>query len=165
VILRADGNACLVSGCDGDLHRTERTERHFFDRPPAGALVARAGVMKRRLDAAAIVACRPYHETEVRGLFFPRVDGRFDVRPLPSEEALARILEPLVERHRFVDRADRDAFVERFAALVERCETWELTLGPDLADLALLAEFLSARGLAAGSTRPAPADPPPACAP
>ena len=165
VMLRADGRTFHAAGCDGDLHLTERTERHFFERPPEGRLVERAGVMKRRLAGSALVECRPYRETEVRGLFFPRVDGRFGVRPLAGEEALARLLEPLVERHRFVDGADRAAFIERFAALVERCETWDLSLSPDLSDLDRLAAFLSARAREAHAPTPAPAEMPPACTP
>lgn len=165
VMLRAGSGVWLAAGCDADLHLTERTERHFFDRPLEGATVERAGVRKKRLDGAALVDCRPHQETPVRGLIFPHVDGRFALRPLAGEEALARLLEPLVERHRFVDDPDRRAFVERFASLVESCETWDLALSADLPDLARLATFLSTR--AAGVPAPAAegADAPPACAP
>ena len=81
---------------------------------------------------ATIFDCRPYVETEVRNLFFPRVGERFEIRPLAKEEAAARLLEPVLERHRFVDDAEQAAFLDLFARLVESCDTWEVDLSRDL---------------------------------
>ncbi len=94
---------------------------------------------------AAIFDCRPYVETEVRNLFFPRVGERFEIRPLAKEEAAARLLEPVLERHRFVDDAEQAAFLDLFARLVESCDTWEVDLSRDLRELDRLVDFLAVR--------------------
>ena len=64
-------------------------------------------------------------------------------RPLAKEEAAARLLEPVLERHRFVDDAEQAAFLDVFARLVESCDTWEVDLSRDLAELDRLVEFLA----------------------
>ena len=112
------------------MHLTEKSERHFFDRPLAGRMVESAGVAKKQIDMSTIFDCRPYLETEVRNLFFPRVGERFEIRTLAKEEAAARLLEPVLERHRFVDDAEQAAFLDLFARLVESCDTWEVDLSP-----------------------------------
>ena len=132
VMLRHAGDRFLVSGCDGKMHLTERSERHFFDRPLDGRMVESAGVAKKQIDMSTIFDCRPYLETEVRNLFFPRVGERFEIRTLAKEEAAARLLEPVLERHRFVDDAEQAAFLDLFARLVESCDTWEVDLSRDL---------------------------------
>jgi hypothetical protein len=149
VMLRRAGDRFLVSGCDGKMHLTEKSERHFFDRALAGRMVESAGVAKKQIDMSTIFDCRPYLETEVTNLFFPRVADRFEVRPLAKEEAAARLLEPILERHRFIDDAEQAAFLDLFARLVESCDTWEVDLSRDLTELDRLVEFLAARGAAA----------------
>jgi hypothetical protein len=148
VMLRSAGDRFLVSGCDGKMHLTEKSERHFFDRSLPGRMVESAGVAKKQIDMSTIFDCRPYVETEVVNLFFPQVGDRFDVRALAKEEAAARLLEPVLERHRFVDDAEQAAFLDLFAKLVESCETWEVDLSRDLAELDRLVEFLRERGAA-----------------
>ena len=147
VMLRRCDRRFLVSGCDGKMHLTEKSERHFFDRPLEGRMVDSAGVAKKQIDMASVFDCRPHVETEVRALFFPVVAERFEIRPLAKEEAAARLLQPLLERHRFVDDADQAAFLEVFAGLAESCDTWEVSLSPDLRDLERLVDFLGAARL------------------
>ena len=108
-------------------------------------MVESAGVAKKQIDMSTIFDCRPYLENEVRNLFFSRVGERFEIRTLAKEEAAARLLEPVLERHRFVDDAEQAAFLDLFARLVESCDTWEVHLSPDLAELDRLVEFLAAR--------------------
>jgi hypothetical protein len=120
-------------------------------------MVESAGVAKKQIDMSTIFDCRPYLETEVRNLFFPRVGERFEIRTLAKEEAAARLLEPLLERHRFVDDAEQAAFLDLFARLVESCDTWEVDLSPDLAEIDRLLEFLAARAGGSGARLVAPA--------
>jgi hypothetical protein len=150
VMLRCRDRRFLVSGCDGKMHLTEKSERHFFERPLDGRMVESAGVAKKQIDMASVFDCRPHVETEVRSLFFPLVAERFEIRALAKEEAAARLLAPLLERHRFVDDADQAAFLEVFAGLAESCDTWEVSLSPDLGDLERLVEFLRAGDAGAG---------------
>ncbi len=154
VMLRRAGDRFLVSGCDGKMHLTEASERHFFDRPLDGRWIESAGVAKKQIDMATIFDCRPYVETEVRNLFFPRVGERFEIRALAKEEAAARLLEPVLERHRFVDDAEQEAFLDLFARLVESCATWEVDLSRDLRELDRLVEFLAARATAVSLNAP-----------
>ena len=97
---------------------------------------------------SSIFDCRPFVETEVRNLFFPRVGERFEVRALAKAEAAARLLEPVLERHRFADDAEQAAFLDLFVRLVESCDTWEVDLSRDLAELDRLVELLKERGAA-----------------
>lgn len=155
-VRRADGRF-LVSGCDRDMHLTTAAEQHFFDAPLEGRLVQRAGVTKKQIDMASVVDARPYVETEIESLFFPKVGGAFEIRPLEKSEASARILGPLTERHRFADRADAEQFLETISRLVESCTCWELTLSRDLSELAQLAQFLTDRQRSSASLRSASA--------
>ena len=140
------------------MQLTEKSERHFFDRLLPGRMVESAGVAKKQIDMSSIFDCRPYLETEVRNLFFPRVGERFEIRALAKEEAAARLLEPVLERHRFVDDAEQAAFLDLFARLAESCDTWEVDLSRDLAELDRLVEFLKERGVSHAGRR-APAAP------
>lgn len=153
VMLRQAGCRFLVSGCDGKMHLTQTSESHFFKAPVEGAIVQSAGVAKKQIDMAHFLACRPYEEVEVNSLFFPEVGREFAVRPLAKEEAVARLLAPLTERHRFVSEADEEEFLGVFCRLVESSPTWELTLSPDLRELSRLADFLRSRGEAGTEVR------------
>lgn len=151
VFVRGAVGRFFVSGCDGDMHLTAATERHFFDGPLNGRVVRRAGgIDKRQIDMASVVQCRPYLETEIGSLFFSKVGDRFEIRPLAKEEAVARMLEPLVGRHRFSDRQELEQFLEFFSNLVESCAVWDLSLSQDLGDLPRLAEFLAGHDAAYG---------------
>jgi hypothetical protein len=142
IMLRRSGERFLVSGCDGKMHLTAKSERHFFERPLEGRMVDSAGVPKKQIEMAAVFDCRPHVETEVGSIFFPTVSDRFEVRPLAKEDAAARLLEPLLERHRFVDAADQKAFLDLFCRFAESCDTFELRLSPDLDDLERVVAFL-----------------------
>lgn len=141
MLRRADGRF-LVSGCDSKMHLTEKSERHFFDLPLEARVVQSAGVPKKQVDMVGMVDCRPYEERQVAALFFCEVGDQFAIRSLSKEEASARLLEPLTERHRFVDPAEQQSFVALFCQLAESCPTWALTLSPNIADLSRLATFV-----------------------
>ena len=152
-MLRHAGDRFLVSGCDGKMHLTEASERHFFDRSLEGRWIESAGVAKKQIDMAAIFDCRPYVETEVGNLFFPRVGEHFEIRALAKEEAAARLLKPVLERHRFVDDAKQAGFLDVFARLVESRDTWEVDLSRDLREDDRLVDFLAVPAPSAPSRR------------
>jgi hypothetical protein len=143
VMLRYDGRNFWASGCDANMHLTEKTEAHFFDRPVDGRMVPSGNATKKQIDLSGVVDAKPYVESRVTALFFPTVSGPFDVTALSKDAAVSHLLEPLVERHRFADAADREQFLNLFVELVESCQTWALSLSADLADLNRLVAFLS----------------------
>jgi hypothetical protein len=143
VMLRRHEGRFLVSGCDGNMNLTRKTEEHFFERPIEGLLIESASVAKKQIEMESVVRCRPYHESEVAALFFPRLGDVFAIRSLTPEEAVARILAPLVERHRFADQDDEKRFLDVFVELVESCDSWELSLSRDLSELSRLVSFLA----------------------
>jgi hypothetical protein len=167
VMLRYDGHAFWAAGCDANMHLTEKTEAHFFDRPLEGRMVPSGGATKKQIDLTSVVKAQPYVESRVAALFFPTVNGPFDVSLLSKDTAVTRLLEPLLERHRFADATDSEQFLELFVELAESCETWSLSLSSDLADLDRFVAFLSRprssaasdRGLAAAGIDQAASDP------
>ena len=161
VMLRQAGGHFLVAGCDGTMHLTEISERHFFETPVDGAVVQSAGVAKKQVDMARFVHSRPHEEVPVTALFFPHVGTAFSIRALPKEEAVARLLAPITERHRFVNDADQAEFLSVFCQFVERYPTWDLTLSRELRDLSRLADFL--RNASRPSPAEATAEPPATC--
>ena len=72
---------------------------------------------------------------------------------LSKDAAVARLLEPLLERHRFADATESEQFLELFVELAESCPTWSLSLSSDLADLGRLVAFLGRPREAASSDR------------
>jgi hypothetical protein len=148
VMLRRHEGRFLVSGCDGNMHLTRKTEEHYFEEPVAGRLIESAGVTKKQIDMKSLIDCRPYEETEVTALFFSRLADRFALRRITPEDAVGRMLAPLIERHRFADDKDQESFLDFFVQLVESCDAWELSLSPDLNDLSRLADFLSEQSAA-----------------
>lgn len=153
VMLRYDGREFWAAGCDANMHLTATTEAHFFQRPLEGRLVPSGGATKKQIDLTAVVEARPYVESRVSALFFPTVNGPFGVSATSKDAAVRRVLEPLLERHRFAGAADTEQFLELFVELVESCETWSLSLSSDLADLDRLVAFLGRPREGAASDR------------
>lgn len=141
IMLREDGGGFQVSGCDGNLRLTEKSEAHFFDQPLEGRIVEGQGMVKKEVEMRTILKSSPFVESRVERLFFPFVGEHFEVSPLSAEEAIGLLLEPVLERHRFTDE-DETVFLDVFKRLVETTETWRLSLSRDLDELSKLANFL-----------------------
>ncbi len=101
IMLRDSQQGFRVSGCDGNLRLTEKSESFFFDEPLAGREVVGGGMLKKEVDMRSLVDCSPFTESRVDRLFFPSVGDRFEIAPMAPEEAVGLLLEPVLERHRF----------------------------------------------------------------
>ena len=148
VFLREDSGRFLVSGCDSFLRITPEVESYFFDQPLEGRMVDVRTRAKKEVDMRALFDCRAHQETELASIFFPEVGDCFEILPLAKDLAVAKLLKPVTERHRFADESDESAFLNVFCSLVSVCDTWSLRLGPDLAQFSDLYRFLLDHGRA-----------------
>jgi hypothetical protein len=145
VMLRADDDQIRVSGIDGGLRVTARTERHFFDAPLDATPRDFGGMLKKEVRLGDHVHARPNEDHDLDALYFPRVDREFVVAPLSRSVALSRVLAPLLPLHRFAGTRDQYEFVRTMTRFVRSVEVYELTLGTDLGELDALAGELGMR--------------------
>ena len=137
----SDGGV-VVAGSDARIRLTAETEAHFAAEPLPVTPVTLAGVAKKEVALAELVAAQPFTAFVPTELWFPRVGGALASSPLPRREALRRLLADTVPHHRFADPEDRQEFVALLTALVEATETRAIELPPVLADLDRLADEL-----------------------
>ncbi len=142
VILRRSGARYLVSGGDERSRVTERTERHFFSEPLAAEARDFAGTMKKEIRMGAFFRSEPFRDFPPHRLLFPRVDGRFELRPLRAQQALRRMLAYNGHFQRFQGAQDQADFLDFLAGFVATVSCWELSLSDDLTELDSLAERL-----------------------
>jgi hypothetical protein len=142
VILRRSGARYLVSGGDERSRVTERTERHFFPEPLAVPARDFAGTMKKEIRTGAFFRSEPFRDFPPHRLLFPRVDGRFQLRPLKGQQALRRMLAYNGHFQRFEGARDQADFLDFLAGFITTVSCWELSLSDDLTQLDLLAETL-----------------------
>jgi hypothetical protein len=144
-IRRTAAGAMVVSGGDGNIRLTERSERHFLDAPLAAEPQDFAGVMKKEVALAGLVRSIPYEDRPAGRLYFPVVGERFLVRPIPTRAAVVRILSMITPAHRFVDAADRLDLIRLVTDFVEPLTCADLELSPDLADIGQLVRHVGSR--------------------
>ncbi len=143
VFLHRTGQSFLVSGCDFTMRLTETTERHFFDAPLEIEPRLHAGVPKKEVDLRNLdISTRPFQDEPVRRVFFPRLGHRLARRRLSPAEGITRLLDFVHERHRLADEDSID-FLAFFRDLAAQAEMYDLELSSDLADLKLLAPWLT----------------------
>jgi hypothetical protein len=140
----AGDGAVEVAGSHDGIRLTAETEGHFFAEPLPIEPVVLAGVAKKEAPLSELVTADPSGPHRPTDLFFPSVGEAFSIRPLSARQALQRLLAPLTPHHRFADAADRLAFLDLLAALVEATDAYEVTLSRDLGDLDLLWAALQA---------------------
>ena len=142
VVLRKGKGRFWVSGCDGLMRITERTEQHFFENPVPSPRVSIAGTLKKEFNMSAYFSCSQCEDMQVDRLFFTYVGKAFSARPIPAASAMARLQRGLEERYRFANPSDRRSFVSFLEAFTSSIESWELELSPDLDELPKLTAFL-----------------------
>jgi hypothetical protein len=136
VVVRRVGDRLVVSGCNGRLRVTAKTEAHFLPGTLGPETLDVAGVPKKQFPADRFFAARPHEEHVVDRLFFPRVGPRFAIRPARRQAALLRLVEDTSRILRFHDR------LTALADLVALVPCYDLELSPRLGDLDQLVHFL-----------------------
>ena len=142
VMLRKEGDRFWVSGCDGLMRITEKTEQYFFEDPVPSPQVSIAGSLKKEFNMSAYFSCRQWEDMKVDRIFFASVDKAFSVRPIPASSAMDRLQRGLDERYRFANPSDRRSFDSFLEAFTGSIESYELELDPDLDELPKLTAFL-----------------------
>lgn len=142
LVRRTDGGI-RVSGVDGNVRLTAKTESHFLPEPLDAAPVDYGGFLKKEVPLGGLVTSIPHAELPPRRLFFSRVGESFVVTPVSGRVAASRIINELAVRHRFADEADHVALIGLVAELIARVETADLELSPDLRHLDRLADLLA----------------------
>jgi len=143
IVVRQRNGSIAVSGCDGNVRLTEKSEVHFLAEPLPVAAQDYGGVWKKEVPLARLVPAIPYCDRVVSRLYFPRVGDRFGVTPVGRREALVRILDAVSPAHGFAGPADRIELLRLVSDLVAPVECFDLELSPDLADLERVVERLS----------------------
>jgi hypothetical protein len=134
VIRRTDGEV-LVSGVDGALRVTEKTERYFFDAPIRVPSADFGGVAKKEVALADHVAASPGVDVVPSDLLFCHVGDHFEIRPLARSEAVRRVVHSVQSLHRFAGPDDQADFLGLVTTFVQSVDVFELELSPDLAEL------------------------------
>ncbi len=142
LVLRRSGGGYLVSGGDERSRVTERTERHFFAEPLAVQARDFAGTMKKEIRMGDFFRSAPFQDFPAHRLLFPRVTGRFQLRPLKAQPALLRLMAYNGHFQRFEGARDQADFLDYLAGFIATVSCWELTLSDDLTELDLLAKQL-----------------------
>ena len=112
LVIRRRPEGVYVSGCDGNIRLTARSEQHFFDEPLDVVAQDFAGVQKKELPLAGLTRSVPFQDRRPSHLYFPRVTSAFAVRPIARRTALLRVLNAAGPAHSFADAADRLNLVE-----------------------------------------------------
>jgi hypothetical protein len=142
VVLVKSRTGYLVSGGDDRSRVTERTERHFFPAPLAAEARDFAGTMKKEIRMADFFRSEPFRDFPPRRLLFPKITGRFELRPLKAQPALLRMMAYNGHFQRFEGARDQAAFLDFLAGFIATVSCWELSLSDDLTELEVLAEKL-----------------------
>jgi hypothetical protein len=144
VVLRRRGGEVVVSGCDGNVRLTEKSERHFLVEPLPIAAQDFGGIWKKEAPLDRLVSAIPHRDRRASRIYFPRVGERFGVAPVGRREALVRILDAVSPAHGFDGSADRMDFVRLITELVTSIDCFDLELSSDLDELAHVVECVSA---------------------
>ena len=142
VVLRRTPPGFLVSGGDQRSRVTAQTERHFFAEPLAVPARDFAGTMKKEIRLADFFNSRPFEDFPAHRLLFPRVTGRFQLRPLNPQSALLRLMAYNGHFQRFAGPADQVRFLDLLAGFIATVSAYELELSHDLNELDRLVEAL-----------------------
>ncbi len=145
VVLRRKEGQFFISGCDGKMRVTAATEKHFFPEKIDCEWKDFAGVKKKEIRLSDHVTAAPYEDRGLDRIFFPHIGDVFEITPITSDDAFARITEVIHERYRFFDSGDRDAFDQFIRDLTASTQVFDLTLSRNLQDLDALAEFLQSK--------------------
>lgn len=135
LVVRHGQHGTLLSGVDGGLRLTEKTERHFFAERLNGAPQDFAGTLKKEVALADYVPARPGVDEVPHTLFFSRVGESLTVEPMSRSIAARRILDAVLPLHRFAGPEDLSDFLGLVTSFVHAVEAFDLCLSPDLADL------------------------------
>ncbi len=142
VVLWRSPGGYRVSGGDERSRVTERTERHFFAEPLAVQATDFAGTMKKEIRMGDFFRSEPFRDFPAHRLLFPRVTGRFELRPIKAQSALLRMMAYTGHFHRFAGPKDQRDFLDLLAGFIATVSCWELSLSNDLTELDSLAEKL-----------------------
>ena len=142
LILRRLDARYLVSGGDERSRVTAATESHFFAEPLAVPARDFAGTMKKEIRMRDYFRSEPFRDFTPARVLFPRVTGRFELRPLKSQQALLRLMRYNAHFQRFQGAGDQAAFLDFLTGFIATVSCWELSLSHNLADLGQLAERL-----------------------
>ncbi len=142
LLARRVGGRTLVSGCNGRMRVTAKTERHFLDGELPSEAFDASEVPKKEFPAARFFIARPHEERSVDRLFLLHAGDRFAIRPLGGRDALLRAMAATASMLRFHDRADYADFLSRLGDVLGPLPAHDLELSPHLDDLDRLVEFL-----------------------
>ncbi len=149
----ADVPTYTVSGCDDRMRLTRKTELEFFEHGLDLPTTDVAGIPKKELDPQSLADLHwlPYRDVPVRRIFLPRVADAFAIEPIGSMQAVLQIVRSLQERFLFIDRNDRQRFLDFFSDFVDPLEVYRLTLSERIDDLDRLVDWFAERGESAGN--------------
>ena len=142
LILRRLEGRYLVSGGDERSRVTAETESHFFAEPLTVPARDFAGTMKKEIRMRDFFRSEPFRDFTPTRILFPRVTGRFELRPLRPQQALLRVMRYNAHFQRFQGASDQAAFLDFLAGFIATVSCWELSLSHDLGDLDGLAKKL-----------------------
>lgn len=143
LLARRTDRGIRISGVDGNVRLTAKTESHFLTEPLDAEPLDYGGFLKKEVPLGGIVTSIPHAELPPRRLFFSRVGRGFEVTPISKRNAASRIINELAQRHTFADASDRLALLALVGDLVAEVETADLELSPDLRELDRLADHLA----------------------
>lgn len=142
IVVRRTDDRVLVSGVDGALRVTEKTEQYFFAEPIIGPAADFGGVAKKEVALGDHVPASPGVDAVPSELMFCCVGERFELRPLARSDAVRRVVHSVLPHHRFAGAEDQADFLGLVTTFVQSVEVFELQLSPDLAELDRLVEHL-----------------------
>ena len=140
---QCDGDGVAVAGSHAMIRLTADTESRLLPEPLPVEPIWLAGVPKKEVLLQSVVPAAPFEAHQPTDLWFLRVGDRFEHRPLPRAEALARLVRLVAPQHRLADNRDRAELIDVLSRLAERTVARDVSLSPDLDDLGLVWDELA----------------------
>jgi len=142
VLARRVDSRTMVSGCNGRMRVTAKTERFYLDGRLGPETIDVSGVSKKEFPADRFFAVRAHEARVVDRLFFPHVGTRFAVRRVTRQDALLRLMAINGSMLRFHARSDYADFLARLTDVLGSLPAYDLELSPSLDELDRLVSLL-----------------------
>jgi hypothetical protein len=143
VVIRRMLRGFTLSGCSGRARVTSKTE-NFLGRRLDAIPETFAGILKKEFDAAELVESRPFRDYRAGAVYFLRKGRRVSLQHMPRQQAVAEFLQRTRNALRFRDKEDFRRCLDYVSAFAAQVDTFDLELGPKLADLDRLLPLLLA---------------------
>lgn len=142
VMIRRDGKAFTVSGCDETMRIMVDAERRLFGHLDAPALDF-GGIPKKQITTADHFRIAPFADYPLKRIFFPRIGEAFVADRLPPSRVAMRLLHTMAPSNRFAGTLDHARALGYVTDLAARVPAYALTLTRDYGGLDRVFEHLA----------------------